>query len=100
MGSPYLSSGEAIILTTNRVSADAVPYDVMLTSERIFLIDNRNARFEPRIIPLNAILSVQGGKDPLTRPGHHAPVPLRRGGGCPAAAQSYFFPESKREPET
>jgi hypothetical protein len=62
MGSPYLNSGEAIILTTNRVSADAVPYDVMLTSERIFLIDNLNARFEPRIIPLTTILSVQGGK--------------------------------------
>ena len=62
MGSPYLNSGEAIILTTNRVSADAVMYDVMLTSERIFLIDNLNARFEPRIIPLTTILSVQGGK--------------------------------------
>ncbi len=68
MGSPYLNSGEAIILTTNRVSADAVPYDVMLTSERIFLIDNRNARFEPRIIPLSAILSVQGGKTPAHDP--------------------------------
>jgi len=68
MGSPYLNSGEAIILTTNRVSADAVPYDVMLTSERIFLIDNRNARFEPRIIPLSVILSVQGGKTPALDP--------------------------------
>lgn len=68
MGSPYLNSGETIILTTNRVSADTVPYDVMLTSERIFLIDNRNARFEPWIIPLNAILSVQGGKTPAQDP--------------------------------
>jgi len=68
MGSPYLSSGEAIVLTTNRVSADSVPYDVMLTSERIFLFDNRNARFEPLIIPLNTILSVQGGKTPTHDP--------------------------------
>ncbi len=68
MGSPYLNSGETIILTTNRVSADTVPYDVMLTTERIFLIDNRNARFEPWIIPLNAILSVQGGKTPAQDP--------------------------------
>jgi hypothetical protein len=68
MGNPYLNSGETIILTTNRVSADTVPYDVMLTSERIFLIDNRNARFEPWIIPLNAILSVQGGKTPAQEP--------------------------------
>jgi len=68
MGSPYLNSGEAIILTTNRVSANAVPYDVMLTTERIFFIDNQNARFEPRIIPLSAILSVQGGKTPAHDP--------------------------------
>jgi len=64
MGSPYLNSGEAIILTTDRVSADAVPYDVMLTTTRIFLMDSRYERFEPRIIPLSSILSVQGGKDP------------------------------------
>lgn len=68
MGSPYLNSGETIVLTANRVSLDTVSYDVMLTSERIFLIDNRNARFEPRIIPLSAILSVQGGKTPALDP--------------------------------
>jgi len=68
MGSPYLNSGEVIVLTTNRVSADAVTYDVMLTTERIFLIDNRNERFEPQIIPLSAILSVQGGKTPAHDP--------------------------------
>lgn len=68
MGSPYLNSDEAIVLTTNRVSADSVLYDVMLTTERIFFIDNRNPRFEPRIIPLNAILSVQGGKTPAQDP--------------------------------
>jgi len=68
MGSPYLNSGETIVLTSNRVSLDTVSYDVMLTSERFFLIDNRNARFEPRIIPLSAILSVQGGKTPTLDP--------------------------------
>jgi len=68
MGNPYLNSGEAIVLTTNRVSANAVPYDVMLTTERIFFIDHQNARFEPRIIPLSAILSVQGGKTPAHDP--------------------------------
>ena len=40
----------------------------MLTTERIFFIDNRNARFEPRIIPLSTILSVQGGKTPAHDP--------------------------------
>lgn len=62
MGNPYLNSGETIVLTTSRVSVDAVPYDMMLTTERVFFIDNRNTRFEPRIISLSTILSVQGGK--------------------------------------
>jgi len=68
MGSPYLNSGETIILTTSRVSVDAVAYDVMLTNERVFFIDNRKARLEPRIISLSTILSVQGGKTPAQDP--------------------------------
>jgi hypothetical protein len=68
MGTPYLNSGESIILTTHRVSVDAVPYDIMLTTERLFLIDNRNIRFEPRIIALSTLLSVQGGKTPALEP--------------------------------
>ncbi len=62
MGNPYLNSGETIVLTTSRVSVETVPYDMMLTTERVFFIDNRNTRFEPRIISLSTILSVQGGK--------------------------------------
>ena len=68
MASPYLNSGETIVLTTNRVVAEGVSYDVMLTSERIFLIDSRMARLEPRIIPLSTILAVQGGKTPAQEP--------------------------------
>jgi hypothetical protein len=68
MGNPYLNTGETIVLTSGRVSLDAVPYDVMLTNERIFLIDNRSTRFEPRILPLSDILSVQGGKTPSLDP--------------------------------
>ncbi|MFA5267419.1 MAG: hypothetical protein WC379_05565 [Methanoregula sp.] len=68
MGSPYLNSGEAIILTTNRVIADAVLYEVMLTTERLFFIDNMNTRFEPQIIPLSIIMSIQGGKTPAEDP--------------------------------
>jgi len=68
MGSPYLNSGETIILTTNRVIADTVQYEVMLTTERIFFIDTRNTRFEPQIIPLSIIMSIQGGKTPAEDP--------------------------------
>ena len=68
MGNPYLNSGEDIVLTTHRVIVDAVPYDIMLTTERIFLIDNRSSRFEPRIFPLSTVLSVQAGKTPAYEP--------------------------------
>jgi hypothetical protein len=91
MGSPYLNSGEAIVLTTDRVNADALLYDLMLTTERIVLIDNRYARFEPRIIPLSAIMSVQGGKTP----GHDPVITLlfRAGeGGAGHSRSTLFFP--------
>jgi hypothetical protein len=68
MGSPYLKSGEDIILTTHHVSVDAVVYDVMLTSERIFLSDAQSSRFEPKIILLASLLSVRGGTTPSREP--------------------------------
>jgi hypothetical protein len=101
MGSPYLNSGEAIVLTTDRVSADALLYDLMLTTERIVLIDNRYARFEPRIIPLSAIMSVQGGKTP----GHDPVITLlfRAGeGGAGQQPLNLVFsqnPLENRKPE-
>lgn len=68
MGSPYLNSGETIFLTGSRVVAGDISYDIMLTTERLFLIDNRNPRFEPEIILISSILSVQGGKTPANEP--------------------------------
>ncbi|MDD1682464.1 MAG: hypothetical protein LUO98_01400, partial [Methanoregula sp.] len=68
MGSPYLKSGEGIIMTTPRVSVDAVVYDVMLTTERLFLTDAQSSRFEPRIIVLASLLSVRGGTTPSREP--------------------------------
>ncbi len=61
MGSPYLSSGESITMTTHRVSVDSIPYDVMLTTHRLTLIDSRYARFEPRMIAFGDILTVKSG---------------------------------------
>lgn len=68
VGSPYLNSGESIILTIDRVSVNAVPSDVILTTERLILVDSRYERFEPHIIPLNTILTVKGGKTPSQEP--------------------------------
>ncbi len=62
MGGPYLESGESIVLTTDRVSIDAVMYQAMLTTRRLILIDSRNIRFEPQIVSLPAIQTVGSGK--------------------------------------
>ena len=62
MSGPYLKSGEFIILTTDRVSINALQYDVLLTTRHLILVDIRYAQFLPQKIPLSTILSVKGGK--------------------------------------
>ena len=61
-GSPYLESGESLILTTDRVSVNAVQYDVLLTNHYLILVDARYTQFQPEKIPLTTIQSVKGGK--------------------------------------
>ena len=39
MGSPYLESGESLILTTDRVSVNTVQYDMLLTTRYLILVD-------------------------------------------------------------
>ena len=62
MDSPYLESGESIVLTTDRVSVNSDQYDLLLTTRYLILVDIRYALFQPQKIPLLAILSVKGGK--------------------------------------
>jgi hypothetical protein len=62
MDSPYLESGESIILTTDRVSIDSQQYDLLLTTKYLILIDIRYARFLPQKISLQTVLSVKAGK--------------------------------------
>jgi hypothetical protein len=68
MGNNYLNSGESIILTTHSISVDEGLYDVLLTNERIVLVDNRYTRFEPRSIPFTQMISVKGGRIPSGEP--------------------------------
>lgn len=62
MDSPYLESGESIVLTTDRVSINSLQYDLLLTTKYLILIDIRYARFLPEKIPLMTVLSVKAGK--------------------------------------
>jgi hypothetical protein len=49
-------------MTTSRVSVNHVTFDMMLTTQRLILIDSGYARFEPQMIPLLDILSLAAGK--------------------------------------
>ena len=61
MGNPYLNRGESIILTAHRISVNAVLSDVMLTSQRLIVVDTSFARFEPQTLPLATIVKVMSG---------------------------------------
>jgi hypothetical protein len=63
MGSPYLSSNESIILSTNNVVVNTVLAEAILTNERLMLIDARHAELRPQDIPFHAIETVTIGED-------------------------------------
>ncbi len=63
MGSPYLSSNESIILSTNNVIVNTVPAEAILTNERLMLVDARHAELRPQDIPFHAIETVTIGEN-------------------------------------
>ena len=63
MGSPYLSSNESIILSTNNVIVNTVPAEAVLTNERLILIDARHTEIRPQDIPFHAIETVTIGEN-------------------------------------
>jgi hypothetical protein len=68
MGSPYLSSNESIILSTNNVIVNTVPAEAILTNERLMLIDTRHAELRPQDIPFHAIETVTIGENTASDP--------------------------------
>ena len=59
-----LKSGESIILTTDRVLIDDDEYDLILTSQRLALVDSDHTSDQPQVVPFATILSVKGGTTP------------------------------------
>ncbi len=71
MSTPYFNRDESIILTAHKVKFDSALSDVMLTSQRIILIDAGYAQFKPQIIPLATIETVIAGEDAVRKPYCH-----------------------------
>jgi hypothetical protein len=68
MAGPYLKSGESIILTTDRVLIDDTEYDLILTSQRLALVDSGHTSDQPQVVPFATILSVKGRMTPAKEP--------------------------------
>jgi len=68
MGNPYLNRDETIILTTQRIRINSTLTDVMLTNQRLILVDPGHAQFRPQTIPLTTIETVMTGEDADSNP--------------------------------
>ena len=63
MGNPYLNRDESIILTTQRIKITSTLTDILLTNQRLILVDPSHAQFRPQTIPLTTIETVMTGED-------------------------------------
>ena len=68
MGTPYFNRDESIILTAHKIKFDSALSDVMLTNQRLILIDAGYAQFKPQTIPLTTIETVIPGEDAYGNP--------------------------------
>jgi hypothetical protein len=63
MGNPYLNRDESIILTTHRIRINSTMADVLLTNQRLIIVDTGHTQFRPQTIPLTTIETVMSGMD-------------------------------------
>ncbi len=68
MGSPYLNSNEAIILSTHKVLINTIPAEAILTSQRLILVDSRHAQLRPQDVPFTAVETVTIGETSAQEP--------------------------------
>jgi hypothetical protein len=97
MGTPYFNRDESIILTAHKVKFDSALSDVMLTSERIILIDAGYAQFKPQIIPLATIETVIPGEDAYGNPIITLSLAATTRGGATQSKELIFSREAGSE---
>ncbi|MDD1694615.1 MAG: hypothetical protein LUQ71_07810 [Methanoregula sp.] len=68
MGSPYLNTNEAILLSTHNVVINTIPAEAILTSQRLILVDSRHAQLRPQDIPFTALETVTIGDTSALNP--------------------------------
>jgi len=65
MGDPELHSDEKIILTTQNVFVKSIPFEAILTTKRIILIDRKKNLIPPKDILLATVREVEGGENAI-----------------------------------
>ena len=68
MGSPYLNSNEAIVLSTHNIVINTLESEAILTNTRLLLIDRGDDQIRPQDIPFTAIETVTIGEDSAGNP--------------------------------
>jgi hypothetical protein len=68
MGNPYMNRDESIILTTHRIRINSTMADVLLTNQRLIIVDPGYAQFRPQTILLTTIETVMSGEDAQNNP--------------------------------
>ncbi|HXX54536.1 MAG TPA: hypothetical protein VEI81_00395 [Methanoregula sp.] len=82
MANPYLSRNESMMLTSHRILFRSVMNDVVLTNQRIIIVDTNNPRFRPETIPLTTIETVLGQESGAGYPEITLSVTAPSGGGA------------------
>jgi len=68
MGSPYLNTNESILLSTHNVVINTIPAEVILTNQRLMVMDTRHTRLLPQDIPFSSIETVTIGDNSEMEP--------------------------------
>jgi hypothetical protein len=68
MDDPEISNDEAVLLTTPDVFIKSIPFEAILTDERIILFDRKKGMIPQKDIPLETIRDVEAGENAVREP--------------------------------
>ncbi len=68
MGNPYLNKDESIILATHKVIVKSISSDVLLTNQRLIIVESGHEQFRPHTIPLAVVETVSLRENPHGMP--------------------------------
>jgi len=68
MGHPELKSDESVLLATQNIVVKSVPFEAILTNERLILVNSKDTLMPPQYLPLAAIMGMDTGENAIRDP--------------------------------